>query len=123
MITIKYNQNILHIIDEDLNDITSCSLYDIVTITYLGPSKIIFPSPCIDLNNPNKDLTYPVTTASKVIIKLINKDEIILDSGIFDRTKKDIWDKELRYAYNEIMKIWMKAKKGQDNGKLRVQSI
>ena len=114
MITIKYNQNIIHIINEDTDDITSCSLNDIITIKYLGPSKIIFPAPTVSLNCSN-DKTYPIVTASKIIITLINQDDIVLDIGIFDNINRDIWDKELRTAYNQLMKLWMKAKKGEKN--------
>ena len=118
MITIKYNQNIIHIINEDTGDITSCSLNDIITIKYLGPSNIIFPSPTISLSCSN-DKIYPIVPTSKIIITLINQDDIVLDIGILNNNiNSDIWDNELRTAYNQLMKLWVKAKKGEINGTL-----
>ncbi len=107
MINVKLEHNIVTIFDEDTNDDIIFDLNDVITIRRIGKSKLILPMlPSVgDSNTVRK-----VDTSTKLKFTLKNKEEVLIDVGIFDRKKLDEWEPRIEEIYKKILVQWKKYK-------------
>ena len=105
MINIKFEHNIAIIYDEDRNDDTVFDLNDVVVINRIGKSKLLLPpmSGC-------DSVVRKVDTATKIQLKLKNKEEILIDVGVFDRKQIEEWEPKVEEMYKKILAQWKKYK-------------
>lgn len=104
MINIKFEHNIAIIYDEDRNDDTVFDLNDVVVINRIGKSKLILPP------MSGMPVTRKVDTATKIQLKLKNKEEILIDVGVFDRKQLEEWEPKIEEMYKKILAQWKKYK-------------
>lgn len=104
MINVKFEHNIVTIFDEDTNDDTIFDLNDVVTIRRIGKSKLMLPG----IGDSNA--VRMVDTSTKLKFTLKNKEEILIDVGIFDRKKLDEWEPRIEEIYKKILVQWKKYK-------------
>lgn len=103
MLTIKISNNILHIIyDDTYENVTSCSLYDVISIKRIGSYN--YPIPYTN------NYTQNVKILSKLVLQLINGKEIVIESDLHNNIYENIWESELNNAYDYILKNWSKIK-------------
>lgn len=105
MIKARFGSNIITIYDEDRNDDIIFDLRDVVSIKRYGKSKIILPP--LGLSSEVRK----VDTTTKILITLINKEDIILECGIFDRDQIEQWETAINDLYEKIAAQWRKYKR------------